>query len=53
MKENQGRMTSYQWGSRDYTKEKQILNNLYSFVCNYPINILFGYIKEFCRFKEG
>jgi hypothetical protein len=32
-------------------KEEENLNNWYNFICSYPINILFGYSKQFCCFK--
>jgi len=52
-KKKQGRRAAYGWGSIGYPKEKNILNNWYSFVCSYSINILLDYFKQFCWFKEG
>jgi len=33
-------------------KEEEKLENWYKFICSYSINILFGYSKQFCWFKE-
>jgi len=33
-------------------KEEEKLENWYRFICSCPINILFGYFKQFCWFKE-